>query len=346
MSQALRSALRFLLVNSLPAELFDPNVSLDVTKRLFRNYVKLVEVENHSYCNRVCWFCPNATLDRRSQTIPIDPGLFRKILENLAEVEYSQTVVWARYHEPMADESLYPNLALTRKWLPKAFLTIHTNGDYLNRESVAKLEETGLNQVRINLYVANGQPYNSAAVDKMVEQIEGRTGLTMTDLGPERGGYHLVGSRLNLPVNIPDFTIRMSSRGGLLVQVSGLQEYRRTSACLSPLQHVVIDYNGIGVLCCQVRSDANEHKDACIADLNRPGYTLFHFYRELSAARLALVNSGVKQGVCTTCTINEGGPYRWGRTAVIARPLGLLPGYSDLVSSKWEGRKRRYDPEV
>jgi hypothetical protein len=240
----------------------------------------------------------------------------------------------------MADQSLYSNLRTARRRLPRAFLTVHTNGDYLNRESIIKLEDTGINQVRVNLYVPNDQPYTKEVVGKIVRQLLDRTGLNMVEDG-ERG---LTGSRLHMPLLIPDFSQSMSSRGGLLVQVSGLQTYRRSSVCLSPLQHVVVDYNGVGMLCCQVRSDAPEHREARIADLNRPGYTLFHFYRDLAAARRSLVSSGTKHGVCMTCTANEGGPYRWGRMSGLAHSLGAIPGYSRLVNSAWKTRQRRYEP--
>ena len=179
----------------------------------------------------------------------------------------------------------------------------------------------------------------------MVKQILDRTGLTLTD-NPDTGGRQLTGSRLHMPVNIPDFSRGMSSRGGLLVQVGNLTTYKRTSACLSPLQHVVIDYNGIGVLCCQVRSDAVEHTEARIGDLNQDGYSLFHFYRDLAAARKGLTEAGVKQGVCTTCTINEGGPYQFGRTGALAGPLVALTGGGRLAGLLWQRRNRRYDPEV
>jgi Radical SAM superfamily len=344
MNQKLRSALRYLLVNSLPDALFDADLSMAETKRMFSSYVKMVEVENHSFCNRTCWFCPNATLDRRSETILMDPAVYNKILDNLAEIDYSQTLVWARYHEPMSDESIFANLKLARKRVPNAFLTIHSNGDYLNKQSLAKVEATGINQVRINLYMANDEEYTPENVNHRVKQLLDRTGLTLKEGGPDGDGPHLMGSSLDLPLCIPNFSTGMSSRGGLLVQVGGLQTYKRTSACLSPLQHLNIDFNGVGVLCCQVRSDAKEHKDACIGDLKQPDYTLFHFYRDLANARRGLVGPGVKEGVCKTCTVNEGGPYQLGRTDALAKPLSYVPGYGKLVSRLWKGRRRRHDP--
>jgi hypothetical protein len=341
---ASRKLLRLLLVNALPEQLFDSGVDTKTARRLFGSFVKLVEIENHSYCNRVCWFCPNANYDRRGSITPIDGALYEKILTNLSEIEYSQTLVWARYHEPLAHDSIYGNLKMARSALPRAFLTIHTNGDYLNRDSIKRLEDCGLDQARINLYVANGQSYTQEAVNQLLDQLLGRSGLAAAIDGSS-GQMELKGSSVQMPLAAPDFSQGMSSRGGALVSVSGLKQYQRMSACFSPLQHVVIDFNGKGMLCCQVRSDVPEHGGAVVGDLTRADYTLFDFYRDLAGARRALLQGGAKEGVCRTCTVNLGGPDKLGRQQGLATVLDAF-GASALTEMAWSRRARRYDPSA
>src|SRR5262249_39144531 len=129
---ALRLSMRFAYANALPRDLFTDQVKLRRVKELFAKYVRLVEIENHSYCNRTCSFCPNSSLDRISRVVPIDKTVYDRIIGDLASINYDQTLVWARYHEPLADDSIYERLAQARKALPRAFLSVTSNGDYLN----------------------------------------------------------------------------------------------------------------------------------------------------------------------------------------------------------------------
>ena len=136
----------------------------------------------------------------------------------------------------------------------------------------------------------------------------------------------------------------ISTRGGL-VDVPRLQSYQRRSVCFSPLHSVVVDYNGKGMLCCQVRSDSERHASAIIGDLSQPQYSLFEFYRDLAPARLSLLSPGPKGGPCRTCTVSDGGPDKTSRRPLIAnalayvRPLrGLLEWSVDAVS-----RRRRWE---
>ena len=42
--------------NALPDDLLSDAITIDRTKELFSGYVDQVGIENHSFCNRVCWF--------------------------------------------------------------------------------------------------------------------------------------------------------------------------------------------------------------------------------------------------------------------------------------------------
>lgn len=119
----------------------------------------------------------------------------------------------------------------------------------------------------------------------------------------------------------------MSTRGGLMT-VPGLQSYQRRAICFRPLHSVPIDFNGKGMLCCEVRSDAPEHAGAVIGDLSVPGYSLFDLYRDMAPARLALLSPGPKGGVCTKCNVLDDGPDRTGRHPALA---GILSRIHPLI---------------
>lgn len=63
-----------------------------------------LEVENHSFCNRVCWFCPNRFYDRRSALVRMTDRVFDGIITALASIGYEEALTWSRYHGAMVDE--------------------------------------------------------------------------------------------------------------------------------------------------------------------------------------------------------------------------------------------------
>ena len=96
LKSAMRLSMRFAYANALPGDLFTENIKLPRVKELFAKYVRLVEIENHSYCNRTCSFCPNSSLDRLSRVVPIEGTVYDRIIADLASINYDQTLVWAR----------------------------------------------------------------------------------------------------------------------------------------------------------------------------------------------------------------------------------------------------------
>src|SRR2546427_360669 len=238
-----------LVANLLPTALFHPALELAEVKELFSTFVRVVEIENHSYCNRTCAFCPNAFIDRGSQNL-------------------------------IKDEK-------------KKFST--------------------------------------------------RTGLELSPIG--EFDYRCLGSSIQITMGIPCYTgEHVSTRGGL-VDIASLHSYQRRAVCFNPLHSVVVDYNGKGMLCCQVRSDSAQQSSAVIGDLTQPGYTLFHFYRDLASARAGLLAPGPKNGVCRTCNVSAIGPDRLARRAAVANAISQLPGMQLLFRSAARRifRHRKYE---
>ncbi|MGA3323270.1 MAG: radical SAM protein [Terriglobia bacterium] len=284
----------------LPRELFDHEADMGTLRELFGTYVRTVEIENHSYCNRTCWFCPNAQIDRHSGNILMADAVYDKILSDLESIGYSQTLVWSRYHEPLAHESIYDRIAQARRRLPRAHLALISNGDYLNRETLRRIEDAGADRLKLDLYLPDGKERDPSAIQSELEKFRTRTGLKVVRVSDY--GFRCDGTKVNITIVIPFFNAANTITRGGLVQVKELSHYQRTSVCFHPLDSVTVDYTGECVLCCNVRSDSPLHRDAVLGDLNVPGYTLFHFYRDLAPARRSLLAPGPKLGVCKTCT--------------------------------------------
>jgi len=97
----------------------------------------------------------------------------------------------------------------------------------------------------------------------------------------------------------------MSTRGGLL-EIPKTKNYIRAAPCLYPINILTIHYSGEGMLCCHVRPDHANHRSAVIVDLKRSNENLFTYYRQLGAARAALIKTGIKTGVCRSCDVQDG----------------------------------------
>ena len=311
-----------LYVNALPPDLLRIDTPIDRVASLFARHVDLVEIENHSYCNQTCWFCPNAFLDRRSANQLMPEAVFDKIISALASVDYQKTVVWSRYHEPLADDSIYSRVAKARTALPKASLVIISNGTYLNPSTLKALEEAKLDQLLLDLYLPNHKEADEEELAEGLRKFQLRTGLTTAEYGPRE--YVVNGSSIKITMGAPIYTKEsMSTRAGLM-DIPKTYSYHRKGVCLAPVRCVVIDYNGKGMLCCQTRSDAPQHQNAVIGDLSQPNYSLFHFYRDLGSARAALVSPGRKGGICESCDVSDDGPNLLARNRLFATAmLGL-----------------------
>ena len=327
------------VVNLLPAELTDEQLPIVQTRELFARFVDQVEIENHDFCNRICWFCPNSFIDRRSKLRKMKDGVFEKIIGALAEIEYAGNLTWSRYHEALADSSIFERITRARETLPRATLVVISNGDYMDTSTMPRLEESGVDRLILDLYLPDGKECDPAARVKGLRQFCRRTGLTLEP--SSKVGYTIKGTRMKATLEIPCYTREdISTRGGLL-DVPKLNSYQRHAVCLAPIRHLAIDYNGRGMLCCQTRSDAPEHAGAIIGDLNRKSYDLFHLYRDLGAARRALLAPGEKTGACKSCDVRDDGPDTLARREWIARIADALPGKSTLLEGIWRRKIQR-----
>ena len=325
--------------NVLPDDLLDDSIPLDRAKELFSQFVDQVEIENHSFCNRVCWFCPNAFIDRRSVSHEMPEGVFDTVVGGLSEIGYSGVLTWSRFHEALASPRIFERIETARAALPKAGLVMISNGDYLNRKTLPRLESLGLDRLIIDLYMPNGRERDPEAIAAGLRKFSRRTGMTLERTG--EFSYRVAGLRMKATVDVPFYTESgISTRGGL-VEVDKLASYRRRAVCMAPIRHVVVDWNGKGMMCCQTRSDAPEHRRAVVGDLAEPGYGLFHLYRDLGPVRRALLVPGEKSGVCLSCDVRDDGPDRLARRAWVAGVARRIPGVARNVDRLWNRVMRR-----
>lgn len=134
------------------------------TRGLYNSLVKLlkygkldifaaVDIETVSLCNIKCSYCPNKYYDRGNHLMP--EKLFKKIIDELAEIKYQGRISPHFYGEPLLDKRLADLMAYARKMLPKADIIIHTNGLLLTKELFFKLIQNGVDGFVITLHNQN-----------------------------------------------------------------------------------------------------------------------------------------------------------------------------------------------
>lgn len=110
-----------------------------------------IHIETISRCNGGCSFCPVNRFDDPRPTERMKESLFRSIIDQLAAVEYTGLVYFQLNNEPLLDKRLYDFIDYARSRLPRAFLSVWTNGTALNLDKFRRLV-TALDSLVIDNY--------------------------------------------------------------------------------------------------------------------------------------------------------------------------------------------------
>ena len=121
-----------------------------------RDMFSSITIENISLCNRKCWYCPNSNQEMYDQRPKqeIDLKIYSSIIDQLSEIPFQGELNFSHYGEPLIDKNLETKVKKAREKLPKATITVFTNGDYLTLERFENLMNSGVNQ----LLVTNHNP--------------------------------------------------------------------------------------------------------------------------------------------------------------------------------------------
>lgn len=125
-----------------------------VRRKLFRSYIEffneeykvgriinpcLVSIETINRCNSTCSFCP---ANRYSETRPfakMNEQLFKKIIGDLREMNYSGYLNLYVNNEPLMDVRIEEWYIYAKEQLPNAKMLMYTNGTLLNRDRFEKI---------------------------------------------------------------------------------------------------------------------------------------------------------------------------------------------------------------
>ena len=150
-------------------ESFDSDI--DYLKKYFAengNYPMFSQVllETRTDCNRKCKFCPQAHFSRPSKSM--DWNVFTKVIDELAEMEFSGRVALYMTNEPLIEPRLMEMVKYARIKSARFFIDITTNGKNLSSKLLDELFLQGLDNININDYRSD----RKSSPDKISKSLE------------------------------------------------------------------------------------------------------------------------------------------------------------------------------
>jgi hypothetical protein len=293
---------------------------------LFKNIVKHIEIEPHSYCNRICWFCPNSFIDRKHTTNYMNEDILEQLLKDLSNIQYNNTISFTRYSEPFGNDIFYATLKKVKKYLPNATLHANTNSDFLNNQTLNKAYTHGLNSLLIQLYLNKDEEFSFKNIDEKAQKIQQKVSdikITLLSIEEDWIEYKCIYKDMNIKMYARDFTKNGVDRGDIKVSHN---EYIRYSPCNVVFTDVYIDFNANIVPCCNIRSDYEKQKNMTFGKLDTNQYSIFNIYFSEQAIqwRKTLFNFNQKKYYpCNTCTfaLNNENPIIKNHIEIINKSL-------------------------
>lgn len=303
------------LVFWLPAALktkqahFEDALTFEQKRRLFAASVNFIEVETHSYCNRRCWFCPNAFVDRRSTRHYLPEAVFQRILTDLKTIDYRRRFYFSHYNEPFGDDIIFERIAQTRLALPRAHLRVHSNGDFLTLEKIERACRLGMNELQVGVYLPNHARWTHDAAERFLQRIIRRLRLRPVrrrEVWGQKITYECGRNGERIVVFCPNYEQDGVCRGGTINGVP-VRPRSRVSPCMYAVTDLYVEYNGHVMPCCNLRSDIEAQRRYSFGKIDDTPGSIFNVWGSAVAARWrkAMSRFGPKGGPCRTCQARE-----------------------------------------
>ncbi len=243
-----------------------------------------IEISESGTCNRSCSFCPRSAKDFIDVKEFISIKLHEKLCLELQELNYSGTVRYSGFVEPLLDKNIYNLVNMVRNYLPNTNIELVTNGDVLNMKRLKQLFDKGLNKILISAYDSKED------ADKL------ETLCLNSNLTEEQ---YIVRHRYYSEDN--DFGITLSNRSGLMqnaeYKIDNLKEPLK-KPCYIPSYTFFLDYQGDVLMC-----PHDWGKKIILGNLNKEKLIDIWFSKKSIGIRKMLHKSNRNFTPCNVCDV-------------------------------------------
>lgn len=247
------------------------------TKTLFNH----VEIETINRCNGYCSFCPVSNTRESRELSKMSDNLFKKIVDELSELDYSGRLALFSNNEPLLDEKIIERHQYARMRLPKARMHLFSNGTLMTIEIFKELMKY-LDELIIDNY------QQELKLIKPCADIAG-----FCEDNPD---YK---KRVTIVLRKPNEIL--TTRGGNAPNRKEIVSYANAS-CSLPYKQLIIRPDGKVSLCC---NDALG--EYTLADLNSESILEAWNSEKFVSIRDKLYNGRVNLKLCKNCdTFNLG----------------------------------------
>lgn len=215
------------------------NVKNNLT--LFNNtqLFSIIEFNIHGSCNRSCSFCPVSNPEIYTKTKDcLEPTLFEKITLDLKSINYTGTILFSAFSEPLLHKDIETLIKTAKKNLPLCKVEIVSNGDTLNTKKLKSLFLSGLDILNISMY-------DGAHQIDLFDKMRDEANISKEKIILRRRYFE-----------DGNFGITISNRSGLIDSNKFRDKREETiknlplvKKCYYPFYMILVDYNGDVLLC-------------------------------------------------------------------------------------------------
>lgn len=238
--------------------------------------LKSVEINPIESCNRSCSFCPRSDKKKYPTTgNKISEDTCKKISDDLIEIGFENRVGFVGFGEPLLHNNLEKCVEIFRSKIPKLkWLEINTNGDFLTKDRISSLKDSGCNLLSVSMY-------DKDISDKIKE---------MNTCGIEIVFRHHYEKENNYGLRIVD---RKNIAYGSI-------DYNIKSECYIPFYKLFIDWNGEIITC---QNDWFRYQ--IFGNINRSSIkTILSSEKMIEFKKLLMVGDRSKTDPCKKCNID------------------------------------------
>ena len=226
---------------------------------VFKYCVNTINLEISGYCNRNCEYCPVAvTPERKNKNRKVTKELFERCVNDLEKIDYSGIFAFTLFNEPLYDRKTFLDyLRFARKHLPKSYIRISTNGDYLTGDFLQEIAQASATELAVSVHYDGNwsRERQISQINRILDRVGiGNQGTLTEDDGRiifyvDRAAYDSSVMHTFL-LRTEDFKIHGMDRGCL--QTDSVRHVRNQDHCRFIMEQLDIAFDGTILPCCSL----------------------------------------------------------------------------------------------